>query len=62
MYILGRKDASWPQYALPFAAFLGGNFFRGYKIVGAGFLRPRANEQTISLQVAIGKMADYVGC
>ena len=34
-----------------------------YKIVGAGFLRPRADEQWMLLQVAIGKkMADYVGC
>ena len=59
MYILGRKDASWSQYALLFAACLSDNFldlFWGYKIVGLGFLRPRANEQTIlSLQVAIGR-------
>ena len=59
MYILGRKDASWSQYALLFATCLSDNFldlFWGYKIVGLGFLRPRANEQTIlSLQVAIGR-------
>jgi hypothetical protein len=46
MYILGRKDASWSQYALLFAVFLSDNFLSGYKFVGAGFLRPGTNEQT----------------